>query len=230
MWTTKQIVAFLEVTKQDRLAPLWQTACMTGLRRSELCGLQWRDIDLDAGVLSVKRARVQIDGGKPITKGPKSAASRRIVDFDTETSDVLRTWKVAQLEERLRAGSAWNPGEWVFTNEVGRPHNPEWVGKRFRKLIARSDFPTITMRELRHSHATALLQAGVHPKVVQERLGHSSIRVTMDTYSSVLPTMQREAVERLMRMMNEKSVKFRYPDDTLAPVPTRHFPRVRRRR
>lgn len=146
------------------------------------------------------------------------------MDFDTETSDVLRAWKVAQLEECLTAGSAWNPGEWVFTNEVGRPHNPEWMSKRFRKLIVRSDLSTITMRELRHSHAKALLQAGVHPKVVQERLGYSSIRMTMDTYSSVLPTMQREAVERLMRMMNEKSVKFRYPDDTLAPAPTRHFP------
>ena len=118
---------------------------MTGLRRSELCGLQWPDIDLDAGVLSVKRARVQIDGGKPITKGPKSAASRRVVDFDTETSDILRAWKVAQLELRLLAGTAWTPGEWIFTNEVGRPHNPEWVGKRFRKLIAHSDLPTITL-------------------------------------------------------------------------------------
>ena len=203
VWTPEQIMAFLEQTKRDRLAPLWQTACMTGLRRSELCGLQWPDIDLDAGVLSVKRARVQIDGGKPITKGPKSAASRRVVDFDTDTSDVLRTWKVAQLEKRLLAGTAWTPGEWVFTNEVGRPHNPEWVGKRFRKLIAHPDLPTITMRELRHSHATALLQAGVHPKVVQERLGHASIKVTMDIYSSVLPTMQREAVERLTQMMKD---------------------------
>jgi integrase len=77
----------------------------------------------------------------------------------------------------------------------------EWVGKRFRKLIAGSNLPTITMRELRHSHATALLKAGVHPKVVQERLGHASIKVTMDIYSSLLPTMQREAVERLAKIM-----------------------------
>jgi integrase len=77
----------------------------------------------------------------------------------------------------------------------------EWVGKRFRKLIADSNLPTITMRELRHSHATALLKAGVHPKVVQEQLGHASIKVTMDIYSSLLPTMQREAVERLAKIM-----------------------------
>ena len=201
VWTPEHMTVFLELTKHDRLAPLWQTACMTGLRRSELCGLQWRDIDLDAAVLSVKRARIQIDGGKPITKGPKSATSRRIVDFDTVTSDILRSWKVTQLEERLRAGTAWTPGKWVFTDESGEPHNPEWVGKRFRKLIADTDLPTIPMRQLRHSHATALLLAGVHAKVVQERLGHSSISVTMDIYSSVLPTMQREAVERLTQIM-----------------------------
>lgn len=137
------------------------------------------------------------------------------MDFDTETSDVLRAWKVAQLEECLTAGSAWNPGEWVFTNEVGRPHNPEWMSKRFRKLIVRSDLSTITMRELRHSHAKALLQAGVHPKVVQERLGYSSIRMTMDTYSSVLPTMQRGS-RRTAHADDERKV-------CQVPVPGRHF-------
>ena len=201
VWTPETMTEFLSATGTDRLAPLWQMASMTGLRRSEICGLQWPDIDLDSGVLSVKRARIQINGGKPITKGPKSAASRRVVDFDAEMVNVLRRWKVAQLEDRLRAGTAWDPGEWLFTNEIGQPVNPEWVGKRFRRLVADAGLPTITMRQLRHSHATALLKAGVHPKVVQERLGHSSISVTMDIYSSVLPGMQREAVERLATMM-----------------------------
>jgi integrase len=95
-------------------------------------------------------------------------------------------------------------GDWVFTNELGELVNPEWVGKRFRRLIAGTDLPTITMRQLRHSHATALLRAGVHPKVVQERLGHASIGVTLDIYSSVLPTMQREAVERLVDLIESR--------------------------
>jgi len=201
VWTPETMTEFLSATGTDRLAPLWQMASMTGLRRSEICGLQWPDIDLDSGVLSVKRARIQINGGKPIIKGPKSAASRRVVDFDAEMVNVLRRWKVAQLEDRLLAGTTWEPGEWLFTNEIGQPVNPEWVGKRFRRLVADAGLPTITMRQLRHSHATALLKAGVHPKVVQERLGHSSISVTMDIYSSVLPGMQREAVERLATMM-----------------------------
>jgi integrase len=201
VWTPEQMIVFLDAVGDDRLYPLWQTAAMTGLRREEVCGLQWGDIDLPAAVLSVKRARVQVNGGAPITKGPKSPASRRVVDFDTDTRDVLKAWKVAQLEEQLRAGTAWAGDGWVFTNEIGEPVHPEYVGKRFAKLTAGLDLPRITMRQLRHSHATALLAAGTHPKIVQERLGHSSIKVTMDIYSSVLPTMQRDAVEKLAEMM-----------------------------
>lgn len=130
-----------------------------------------------------------------------SPASRRVVDFDTDTRDALKAWKVAQLEEKLRVGTAWAGGSWLFTNEIGEHYHPEYVGKRFRKLCAGLDLPRITMRQLRHSHATALLAAGTNPKVVQERLGHSSIKVTMDIYASVLPTMQREAVEKLAEMM-----------------------------
>ena len=201
VWSIDQMTVFLDAVREDRLYPLWQTAAMTGLRREELCGLQWGDIDLSAAALSVKRARVQVNGGAPITKGPKSPASRRVVDFDADTRDALKTWKVAQLEEKLRVGTAWTGGGWVFTNEIGEPYHPEYVGKRFRKLCAGLDLPRITMRQLRHSHATALLAAGTNPKVVQERLGHSSIKVTMDIYASVLPTMQREAVEKLAEMM-----------------------------
>jgi integrase len=114
----------------------------------------------------------------------------------------LKEWRRCQLEERLRAGEAWEIGEWVFTDELGKPVNPEWVGKKFRRLVATTSLPSTTMRQLRHSHATALLRAGVHPKVVQERFGHSSIGVTLDIYSSVLPTMQRDAVERLIALID----------------------------
>ena len=200
VWAPEQTTAFLGAISSDRLAPLWRTACMTGLRRSELAGLQWGDLDLDAGVLSVKRARTQVDG-KPVLKTPKSAASRRMVDLDAETVAVLKRWEVAQLEERLRAGTAWEPGEWVFTDELGAPWRPDGLTRRFVKAAKAAGLPDTDVKGLRHAHATALLRAGVHPKVVQERLGHSSISVTMDIYSSVLPGMQREAVERLASMM-----------------------------
>jgi integrase len=200
VWSTEQMTAFLEATAADRLAPVWHVACMTGLRRSELCGLQWSDIDLGAGMLSVRRARTQVDG-RPVVKGPKTASSRRAVDLDAGTITALRRWKVAQAEERLRAGTAWEPGDWCFADELGRPRRPDAMTRSFIQAAAAEGLPRTDIKGLRHAHATALLRTGVHPKVVQERLGHSSIAVTMDIYSSVLPGMQREAIERLASMM-----------------------------
>lgn len=200
VWSPETSEAFLQAVREDREHPLWHCACWTGLRRSEIAGLQWPDIDLDAGVLSVRRARTQVDG-KPIVKGPKTATSRRTVDLDAETVNVLRAWRKAQLEERLRAGTAWEPGEWIFTNELGQPWRPDSITRVFVDRVRSLGLPATDIKGLRHAHATALLRAGVHPKVVQERLGHSSIAVTMDIYSSVLPGMQRNAVEKLAALV-----------------------------
>jgi integrase len=200
VWSPEQMTAFLEATVTDRLAPAWHVACMTGLRRSELCGLQWSDIDFKTAVLSVRRARTQVDG-RPVVKAPKTASSRRAVDLDAGTITALRRWKVAQAEERLRAGTAWEAGDWCFADELGRPWRPDAMTRSFIQAATAAGLPRTDIKGLRHAHATALLRAGVHPKVVQERLGHSSIAVTMDIYSSVLPGMQREAVERLASLM-----------------------------
>jgi integrase len=203
VWTPESIGAFLNAVRDDRMLALWRTSAMTGLRRSELCALTWPDIDLDRAALAVRQAVVMVDGHTHL-KAPKTTKSRRSVDLDRATVAVLKGWRRRQIEERLLASEAWHGGEWVFTDQLGKPVNPEWVGKRFRSLVAESGLPVITMRQLRHSHATALLRAGVHPKVVQERLGHSSIGVTLDIYSSVLPTMQREAVERLAALIESR--------------------------
>ena len=200
VWTPDHMAEFLEATKAERHAALWRVACMTGLRRSELAGLQWGDLDLDSGALSVKRARTQVDG-VPIVKSPKTATSRRIVDLDAESVAELKRWKVVQVAERLRAGTAWESGDWCFTNEIGRPWRPDTLTCTFKRRSKAVGLPPTNISGLRHAHSTALLRAGAHPKVVQERLGHSSIKVTMDIYSSVLPGMQREAVDRLAAMM-----------------------------
>lgn len=199
VWSPENVTGFLQATKADRLHPIWYLVAWTGLRRSELCGLQWPDVDLEAAVLSVRRARVEVDG-KVITKGPKSSASRRILDLDEHTVAVMKQWKIAQLEERLESGTAWAPGDWVFTNKVGEPLRPDWLTRSFLRAVRGAELPDTDIKGLRHAHATALLKSGTHPKVVQERLGHSSIKVTMDIYSAVLPGIQREAVERLARM------------------------------
>jgi integrase len=201
VWTPEQMATFLAATKGADLHPLWHVACWTGLRRSELAGLQWRDLELDLGVLSVKRARTSVDG-KTVLKGPKSATSRRSLDLDDQTVSVLKSWRATQNKKRLIVGEAWDPSEWVFTDNLGQPWRPDGLTKRFKKAAKAAGLPPTDIKGLRHAHATALLKAGVHPKVVQERLGHSSISVTMDTYSSVLPGMQREAVERLASMMS----------------------------
>lgn len=201
VWTPVQIAAFIEEARTDRLAAIWRTAAMTGLRRSELCGLQWPDVDLDAGRLSVRRARVVVDG-RTVTKSPKTARSRRTVDLDAETVAALKEWRKTQIEERLRAGEVWAPGEWVSSDQIGRPSNPEYVSRRFGEIVTAANLPRITVKQLRHSHATALLAAGESPKVVQERLGHASITTTLDIYSAVLPNMQRQAIDRLAAMMD----------------------------
>ena len=119
-------------------------------------------------------------------------------DMDAETVAELKRWKVA---ERLRAGTAWESGDWGFTNEIGRPWRPDTLTCAFKRRPKAVGLPSTNIRGLRHAHATALLRAGAHPKVVQDRLGHPSISVTMDIYSSVLPGMRREAVDRLAAMM-----------------------------
>lgn len=199
VWTPQDIAQWIEATRGDRHAALWRLLPMTGLRRSEACALKWSDIDLNDARLSVRRAAVIVDG-RLVVKGPKTEASRRTVDLDPTTVSLLREWRTRQLEDRLRAGTAWKSGDWVFTDEIGAPVNPDSTSRRFDALVADADLPKIKLRQLRHSHATALLSAGVHPKVVQERLGHSSIKVTLDIYSAVLPNMQRHAVERLSEM------------------------------
>lgn len=197
-WTPDDLATFLEATKDDREYPIWHVAGWTGLRRSELCALQWDDIDGD--VISVRRARVEVDG-RVVVKGPKSAKSRRAVDLDADTVAVLRDWRKSQLEERLLAGSGWESGEWVFTDQIGRPWYPSQLTKVLTRRVAKLGLPATDVKGLRHAHATALLASGTHPEVVRERLGHSSISVTIDIYSSVVPGMQREAVEKLAKTM-----------------------------
>ena len=122
---------------------------------------------------------------------------KRSVELDIGTIAALRGWRRTQLEERLRAGTAWVDEDWVVADELGLVLRPDRVGKLFDRLASAAGMRPITIRQLRHSHATALLAAGESPKIVQERLGHASIRTTLDVYSAVLPNMQREAVDRL---------------------------------
>lgn len=173
-------------------ATLFRTGAMTGLRRGELCGLRWDDLDLDAGRLTVRHTLLVVKG--QIVEGtPKTARGRRTLDVDETTVAALRAHRKAQLEVRLLVGSAYEDQGFVFAQPDGAPWYPDGVSQVFDRLVSRLDVRRIRFHDLRHTHASHLLAAGVNAKVVSERLGHSSVSFTLDTYAHVMPGQQAEA-------------------------------------
>ncbi len=199
-WTVAQLRAFYAFAADHRLYAMWRLAASTGLRRGELVGLRWRDVNLDAGLLAVAQQRAKGHDGIVArqTKGKRG----RPVPIDDVTVAGLRRHRSRQAEERLAWGAAWRDTGLVFVHEDGSPLHPDTATKAFKRLVADAGLPWIKLHGLRHTHATLMLEAGVHPKVVQERLGHSSISITLDTYSHVSPTMQQEAAAKVAAIVD----------------------------
>ncbi len=164
---------------------------MTGLRRGEALGLRWQDIDLEAGRLCVRRSLIP-EGNQVAVHEPKTARGRRVVALDPETVAVLRNQAARQLDDQS-ATESWDDTGLVFTNEDGQALHPWLVSRCFRKAVKEAMLPDIRLHDLRHTHATLALQAGIHPKVVSERLGHATVAITLDTYSHAIPALQEEA-------------------------------------
>ena len=199
--TREQARHFLNAAKGDRLAALYLLAIHTGLRQGELLGLKWNDVDLDRGTLQVRRILYAAKEGPTFTT-PKSNKGRS-VRLTTQAVQALRDNRTRQAEEKLKHDGVWQVHSLVFTTLVGTPLNRHNVFSRsFKPLLRDAGLPDIPFHGLRHSFATLMLAGGEHPKVVQEMMGHSGIRVTMDFYSHVLPDMQREAVDRLGVMLS----------------------------
>ena len=199
--TREQARHFLNTAKGDRLAALYLLAIHTGLRQGELLGLKWNDVDLDRGTLQVRRILSAAKEGPTFTT-PKSNKGRS-VRLTTQAVQALRDHRTRQAEEKLKHDRVWQDHSLVFTTLVGTPLNRHNVFSRsFKPLLRDAGLPDIPFHGLRHSFATFMLAGGEHPKVVQEMMGHSGIRVTMDFYSHVLPDMQREAVDRLGVMLS----------------------------
>ncbi|WP_027717389.1 tyrosine-type recombinase/integrase [Desulfovirgula thermocuniculi] len=207
VWAEEEAAGFLEAAKRSRYYPLFVLALSTGLRLGELLGLKWEDVDLEAGCLQVKRILAGRESdGTPVFTPPKTASSRRRVPLDSFTVEVLRRHKKRQAEARLKKGPAWQDHGLVFCTSRGLPLARPNVWLIFNLLARRAGVPEIRFHDLRHTHATFLLRQGVHPKVVAERLGHSSVKVTLDTYSHVLPDTQREAVRAVEEFFSAKSL------------------------
>ncbi len=200
VWTPAQTGRFLDHTANDRLYALYHLIAFRGLRRGEAIGLPWRDVDLDEGWLTVSEQTLQY--GRVIDTGaPKSLAGARTVALDETTIMVLRAHRARQHVERLALRTAWPETGRVFTREDGTGLVPEQVSRHFRELIRQAQLPPIRLHDLRHGAATLALASGANLKVVSEMLGHSTIAITANTYTSVLPEVAREAAEAASRLV-----------------------------
>jgi integrase len=197
-WSDTQARAFLDAVAGDRLYSMWVLFLTTGVRRGELAGLRWGDVDLDRATMAIVRNRVSAGRGKAVsTHQPKTRRGRRNVALDVTSVAVLRAHRTAQIEERMRLGPAWVDSGYVFCGIDGAALHPDTITATFKSIIRNLDVPQIRLHDLRHTSATLALKAGIHPKVVSERLGHATVSITLDLYSHVLDGMQAEAAEQI---------------------------------
>lgn len=201
----EQAQQFLTAAKDDPLEALYVLALTTGARQGELLGLQWTDFDLALGRMQIQRTMTRLVGKGFTVSEPKTSKSRRAVHLTPLAVQALKRHRLRQNEARLAAGEAWNQQGWVFCNNVGRPLEVgNMIRRSFRPLLQKAGLPIIRFHDLRHSAASLLLSLDVHPKIVQELLGHSQISLTLDTYSHVLPSLQAEAVNRLGALLSNQ--------------------------
>ena len=192
VWTGEQLRQFLEEIDDHRLAPAFFLAAHTGMRRGEVLGLRWDDVDLDAARISVSHAVLNV-AYELVLADVKTKTSRRTIDLDPRTVAVLRAWRKTQLEERLALGHRPHDNGIVFSALEGGPTHPDLFSQIFDRAVAKSSLPRIRLHDLRHTHASILLKIGAPVKVVSERLGHSSPAFTMTVYQHILPGMQADA-------------------------------------
>jgi integrase len=190
----EEVNRFLDVAKESPYYVLFVTLLYTGLRRGELLALRWRNLDLEAGTLAVVETAYQLRGGEYVIKEPKTANSRRSVSLSPALIELLRGYRADQELLRIQLGIGLTGDDFVFVRYDGRPLVPNVVTHAFEKLVEKVGLK-VRLHDLRHTHATLMLKAGIHPKIVSERLGHATIGITLDTYTHVLPGLQRQAAE-----------------------------------
>ena len=200
VWTPAQCGAFLDSIEADRLYPLYHLAAYFGLRRSELAGLEWADVDLARHRIHVRQ--VQAAG---VLDSTKSEDSDRIIAIDQGTAGVLERWHERQLFERLEWGDAWQDTGRVFTREDGQPLRAGYVSEHMETLVRQAGLPPIRFHDLRHGAATMLIAAGQPVKVVSEILGHSTAAFTMDVYAVVAEELAEAAAAAIAAYMPRRA-------------------------
>lgn len=199
-WTAEQLRTFLQAAAGQRLFPALWTSAMTGMRRSELLGLRWTDLDVDAATVSVNRGLIAVAyeiheetniSTRPGVSRCKTRNARRRIDLDPTTIKVLTAWQAWQRAEREAVGL--EDLGWMFTDAAGGSVHRRSISQTFERIVRRAEVPIIRFHDVRHTHATLLIDAGVPAKVVSERLGHARASFTIDTYQHVHPPRQSEA-------------------------------------
>lgn len=200
----EQAKKLLEVSKGSELKVFITLALMTGMRRGELLALRWSNVDFTMGSLSIDRSVGYITGYGFVEDDPKTLSGNRAIPLPRLVMDLLQQHHIDQLEVRSKAGANWQDNNLVFSTRRGKYFSITLLYRQFNNVLKEAELPHMRLHDLRHSAATILLALGVHPKIVQERLGHSQISMTMDTYSHVLPSMQQEATGRLDTLFGEQ--------------------------
>jgi integrase len=202
--TEEDLLVFLEATKDDRLFAAYLLSVTTGLRRGELLGLCWDCVDFDQELIVVQRQLLRLKSGLILDESTKSKSGKRSVTLTDDAIGELRNHRKRQIEERLLLGEVYQDNNLVFCREDGSFLGPVEFSKCFQRHLVKAGLPKVRLHDLRHTHATLLLKRGVPAKMVQERLGHSSITMTLDLYSHVMPEMARLAGESLNGLLNQK--------------------------
>jgi integrase/predicted RNA-binding Zn-ribbon protein involved in translation (DUF1610 family) len=200
VWNADQLQGFLASVAGDRLFALWRLLAMTGMRRGEALGLRWEDLDMGQGSLSIRRALVPVNGVAQISE-PKTRRGRRTIAIDPETLEALKAHAARQADERGASGEAWLESGNVFVRPSGEALQPFAVSKAFHQLSAAACLPRVRLHDLRHTYATVALATGINPRIVSGRLGHSTVALTLDVYSHVLPQQDREAAELIAGLL-----------------------------
>lgn len=199
-----QLGHLLEIAKSTSIGPIVHLAGHTGMRQGEVLAVRWSDVNLDNGTLRVERALEYIPGEGIRFKTPKTARSRRTVTLSNSLVRALRRARAAQAQRRLSMGEGYGDQDLVFATQTGRPLSPRNVLREFGKLVDRAGIPKIRFHDLRHTHATILLNEGVPISVVSERLGHSTPTTTLNVYAHVLPNVQQALADKLDAILGDE--------------------------
>ncbi|PHE73276.1 site-specific integrase [Bacillus wiedmannii] len=199
VWNEQEVQLFLKVAQDSRYSIVFHMALVTGMRQGELLGVRWKDVDLEKGHLTISQTLSH--DGKTFLLGGKTKSSLRKILLPASTITKLKKHRAVMLQEKLSQGEEYQDNDLVMCTPYGTPINPANVRRSLNALIKKAAVPKIRFHDLRHTHATLLLAKGVNVKVISERLGHSNIKITLDTYSHVLPTMQEDAVNKIEEIL-----------------------------